>query len=327
MIITRTPFRISFFGGGTDYPVWFEKNNGAVLAATIDKYSYISCRYLPPFFDHKYRIVYSRMENKKVLDEIEHPSVRETLRYMKITEGMEIHHDSDLPARTGLGSSSSFTVGLLHALCALKGKSIDKKGLTKESIHIEQDIIQEHVGCQDQTMAAHGGFNLVEFHKNKDITVNPVSVSPDRLLELQSNLMLYFTGFSRIASEIAQEQVKNTPNLTKELSTMRTLVDTALGLLTGTQAITGFGKLLHDTWMLKRSLSKSISSQAIDDIYQKALSGGAIGGKLLGAGGGGFMLVFAEPQKQDLVAKALDGYLRVPFAFENSGSKIIVYQP
>jgi D-glycero-alpha-D-manno-heptose-7-phosphate kinase len=327
MIITRTPFRISFFGGGTDYPVWFEKNGGAVLAATIDKYSYISCRYLPPFFDHKYRIVYSRMENKKLLDEIEHPSVRETLRYMAISEGMEIHHDSDLPARTGLGSSSSFTVGLLNALYALKGKTIDKNGLAKESIHIEQNIIREHVGCQDQTMAAHGGFNLVEFHKNRDIAVSPVSISPDRLLELQSNLMLYFTGFSRIASEIAQEQVQNTPNLTNELSTMRQLVDKALDLLGSNQSIQNFGKMLHETWQLKRSLTKSISTPAIDEIYKKAISAGAVGGKLLGAGGGGFMLVFAAPEKQQAITKALGHLLRVPFAFEDSGSKIIVYQP
>lgn len=328
MIISRTPFRISFFGGGTDYPVWYRENKGAVLATTIDKYCYISCRYLPPFFEHKYRIVYSLIENVKDISEIKHPSVREILRYMNITGGVEIHHDGDLPARTGLGSSSSFTVGLLHAVYALKGIMPSKMRLATEAIHIEQDIIKEDVGSQDQVSAAFGGFNVISFNPDNTIQVNPVIMCGDKLNQLKNHLSFYFTGFSRVASEIAKKQIKNTPNKKRELTVMHEMVSEALAILTSEHTdITEFGRLLHESWQLKRSLTDKISTPKIDEIYEEARRNGAIGGKLLGAGGGGFMVIFARPEDQSRIAERLRGLLRVPFDFENSGSQIIVYQP
>ena len=207
MIISRTPFRISFFGGGTDYPAWFKDNHGAVLATTIDKYCYITARYLPPFFEHRSRIIYSQMEHVREIDEIDHPSVRETLRFLKITQGIEIHHDGDLPARAGLGSSSAFTVGLLNALYALKGYMPTKDQLAREAIHIEQEMIKENVGCQDQTLAAYGGFNLIDFGGTNHLRVQPLTVPAVKLNLLQEHLMLFFTGFSRTASAIAKAQI------------------------------------------------------------------------------------------------------------------------
>ena len=327
MVISRTPFRISFFGGGTDYPIWYRENGGAVLATTIDKYCYLTCRYLPPFFEHKSRIVYSKTELVKDIDEIQHPSVRETLRFLNIREGVEIHHDGDLPARTGLGSSSSFTVGLLHALYALKGVMPSKRQLAFEAIHIEQEMIKENVGSQDQTLAAFGGFNRVDFSGEHNLRIRPISLSYDRLEQLQNHLMLFFTGFSRTASEIAGEQIKKTPRRKEELSAMYQLVDEAINILSGNHDIAEFGKLLHETWQLKRSLTDKISTSQIDDIYAAALSAGAIGGKLLGAGGGGFILFFVKPELQPKVKAKLNHLLYVPFRFENSGSQIIFYEP
>ena len=217
MIISRTPFRISFFGGGTDYPTWFKNNKGAVLATTIDKYCYITCRYLPPFFDHKSRIIYSKMEHVQGVDDIDHPAVREVLRFLKIRKGIEIHHDGDLPARTGLGSSSSFTVGLLNSLYALKGMMPTKARLAKEAIHIEQKMCKENVGCQDQALAAHGGLNYIEFGGEEHLRVRRVTISNQKVKNLEKHLMLYFTGFSRTASEIAVHQIKNIPKKEKEL--------------------------------------------------------------------------------------------------------------
>lgn len=327
MVISRTPFRISFFGGGTDYPVWYKENGGAVLATTIDKYCYLTCRYLPPFFEHKSRIVYSKTEHVKDIDEIQHPSVRETLRFLNIKKGVEIHHDGDLPARTGLGSSSSFTVGLLHALYALKGIMPSKRQLALETIHIEQKLIKENVGSQDQTLAAFGGFNRVDFSGENNIQIRPITLTHHRLELLQEHLMLFFTGFSRTASEIAGEQIKKTPQKKEELSAMYQMVDEAINILSGNHDISEFGKLLHETWQLKRSLTDKISTPQIDDIYATALSAGAIGGKLLGAGGGGFMLFFVEPELQLKVKAELKHLLYVPFRFENSGSQIIFYEP
>ena len=327
MIISRTPFRMSFFGGGTDYNGWFNENKGAVLATTIDKYCYISCRYLPPFFEHKSRIIYSKMEHvKKSIDEIDHPSVREVLRYLKIHEGVEIHHDGDLPARTGLGSSSSFTVGLLNSLYALKGQMVTKEKLAQESIHIEQDIIKENVGCQDQTLAAYGGFNLIEFGGTNHLRVQPLTISFERINLLQDHLMLFFTGFSRTASQIAAHQIKNIPNKKKELNRMYEMVYEAIEVLNG-KNITKFGRLLDESWQLKRTLSDKVSTEHIDDLYEAATRAGAIGGKLLGAGGGGFVLFFVEPNKQPNVRSALKGLLEVPIKFENLGSQIIFFQP
>lgn len=328
MIISRTPFRISFFGGGTDYPVYYREHGGAVLATTIDKYCYITCRYLPPFFDHTHRIVYSKIENTKSISEITHPSAKAVLQFMKINAGVEIHHDGDLPARTGLGSSSSFTVGLLHALYALKGIMPTKMQLALEAIDIEQDIIKENVGSQDQVSAAVGGFNRIDFGQDDTIKVSPVIISKEKLSQLQEHIMFYFTGFSRIASEIAGKQIKNTPEKKEELSTMHQMVDEALAILANEHGtMLDFGKLLHESWKLKRGLTDKISTSEIDNIYEVARSAGALGGKLLGAGGGGFILIFAEPDVQPRIRARLRGLMEVPFRFENTGSQIIFYQP
>ena len=327
MIISRTPFRVSFFGGGTDYPVWFQKEGGAVLATTIDKYCYITCRYLPPFFEHKTRILYSKIESVKSNGEIEHPAVRGVLEYLKIDHGIEIHHDGDLPARTGLGSSSAFTVGLLHALYALKQTMPTKMQLAREAIKIEQEILRENVGCQDQVMAAHGGLCRVEFTPNHDIHVTPVILSQERLEHFQSHLLLYFTGFSRYASEIAKEQIEQTQRRTTELKAMHQMVNEGMSILTNGKDLSDFGYLLHEGWKLKRSLTSKISSPTIDEIYKTALRAGAMGGKLLGAGGGGFLLLFAKPDQHPMIKEALRTLLRVPFSFETRGSQIIFYQP
>jgi len=326
VIISRTPFRISFFGGGTDYPVWYREKGGAVLATTIDKYCYITCRYLPPFFGHKSRIIYSKMEHVQNVNEIHHPSVRETLRFMGITEGVEIHHDGDLPAMTGLGTSSSFTVGLLHAFYALKGIMPSKMQLALDGIHIEQEMIKENVGSQDQTLAAFGGFNRIDFSGKNDIQVQPITVKPQRLELLQDHLLLFFTGFSRNASEIAGEQIKNIPHKKAILSTMRQMVDEAINILNGNNDLLEFGKLLHESWQLKRSLTGKISTPQVDDIYTAARDAGAIGGKLLGAGGGGFILLFARPEIHPKIKEKLSRLLYVPFQFENLGSQIIFFE-
>jgi len=326
MIISRTPFRVSFFGGGTDYNGWFHDHNGAVLATTIDKYCYITCRYLPPFFEHKSRIIYSKMEHVHGIEDIDHPSVREVLRFLKINEGIEIHHDGDLPARTGLGSSSSFTVGLLNSLYALKGQMVTKERLAREAIHVEQDMIKENVGCQDQTLAAYGGFNLIEFGGTNHLRVQPLTITPDKMNHLQDHLMLFFTGFSRTASSIAKSQIENIPQKKAELARMHEMVYEAVEVLNGFN-ISKFGQLLDESWKLKRTLSDKISSSYIDSLYATAINAGAIGGKLLGAGGGGFVLFFVEPSKKDKVRQALKDLLEVPFKFENLGSQIIFYQP
>lgn len=326
MIISRTPFRVSFFGGGTDYEPWFTEHKGAVLATTIDKYCYITCRYLPPFFEHKSRIIYSKMEHVHSHADIDHPAVREVLKFLKIKHGVEIHHDGDLPARTGLGSSSSFTVGLLHAFYALIGIMVSKDRLAREAIHIEQAMCKENVGCQDQTLAAHGGFNYIEFGGENHLRVRRVTVPNKRLYELQNHLMMFFTGFSRTASVIAGEQIKNIPNKHKELSTMYDLTQESLKVLNG-KNIKDFGKLLHESWTIKRTLSSQITTPVVDEIYATARKAGALGGKLLGAGGGGFVLLFVPPEKQDAVKEKLKKFLNIPFRFEDQGSQIIFYQP
>lgn len=327
MIISRTPFRISFFGGGTDYPVWYNEHGGAVLATSINRYCYITCRYLPPFFEYSHRVVYSLVENVNDVNQIRHPAVRECIKFMRIQDGLEIHHDGDLPARSGLGSSSSFTVGMLHAFHALRGEMPARLQLALEAIRVERDLINENVGSQDQVTAAFGGLNYINFAAGDKITVQPVTISGERLQLLQSYLMLFFTGFSRSASEIAAEQIKNTPNRTVELHAIRALVDEALKILTANGKMRDFGKLLHESWKLKRSISERISNNHVDDIYEQALAAGAIGGKLLGAGGGGFMLLFVEPDKQPVVRAKLAHLLHVPFAFESLGSQIIFYEP
>ncbi|HLB59751.1 MAG TPA: kinase [Bdellovibrionota bacterium] len=327
MIISRTPYRISFFGGGTDYPVWYREHSGAVLSTSINKYCYITCRYLPPFFNHHSHIVYSRVEAVQSNDEIEHPAVREALKYLSISDGVEIHHDGDLPARTGLGSSSSFTVGLLHSLYALKQQMVTKMQLATEAIHMERDILKEHVGSQDQACAAFGGFNRISFSTDDRLRVDPVIIHQERLWDLENHLMLFFTGFSRIASHVAKKQIQNTKMKSSELQTMYEMVEEAITLLAGNSDISAFGELLHEGWLLKRSLSDAISTSDIDEIYSAARESGAIGGKLLGAGGGGFMLLFVPPEDQAHVRERLNDLLHVPFRFEAGGSQVIFYDP
>ena len=326
MIISRTPFRISFFGGGTDYPVWYRDHGGAVLATTIDKYCYLTCRSLPPFFEHTSRLVYAKVETVRSNDQIEHPAVRGVLRHLGITDGLEIHHDGDLPARTGLGSSSAFTVGFLHALYGLKGRMPTKMQLAKDAIHVEQDVLKESVGSQDQIITAFGGFNRIDFPTDHHFQVSPVIVDEERRARLQDHLMLFFTGFSRTASEIAREQIQATPKKTEELRLMQQMVDEAIRILQGDDELEAFGRLLHEAWQVKRSLTSRISTPQIDALYATARAAGAIGGKLLGAGGGGFLLLFIRPEEQDRVQEALREVLHVPFRFETGGSRIIFYE-
>lgn len=325
MVISRTPFRISFFGGGTDYPAWYKKNGGSVLATSINKYCYLTVRYLPPFFDHKYRIAYSKIESCRTIDEISHPSVREILRFFKVKQGLEVHHDGDLPARSGLGSSSAFTVGLVHALYALRGHMPNKHTLAKESIYLEQKVLKETVGSQDQVLAAYGGFNLVNFSKIGKITLKPMTISSKRIEELQNHLMLFYTGIDRTASDIAKSYVSNINSQGKKLEFMQQLVDKAFAIINSKEDIKGFAELLREYWQIKRSLSSSVSNPEIDELYERALSAGALGGKLIGAGGGGFFLFFVPPPNQAKVRKQLGKLIYVPFKFEHEGSQIIFY--
>jgi D-glycero-alpha-D-manno-heptose-7-phosphate kinase len=328
MIITSTPLRISFFGGGTDYPIWYREHGGAVLSTTIDKCSYITCRRLPPFFEYHSRISYSKVENVDRNEDIQHPSVRACLQHVGIKEGVEIHHIADLPARTGLGTSSAFTVGLLLGLYALRNQMRDKRTLAAEAIHVEQNLLQEAVGVQDQLSAAYGGFNRMLFHADGAIDVNRVLMAPERLGELERHLALYFTGFSRIASEVAKEQLRVTPEKRTELNTMLQLVDEAQEVSVNPRRdLLEFGSLLHESWQIKRSLTQKISNPEIDAIYDAGLSAGALGGKLLGAGGGGFMLFFVPPEKRDILRQRLKKLLCVPFAFSTKGSEVVLYEP
>lgn len=327
MIISRTPFRISFFGGGTDYPAWYLKHGGSVLSTAIDKYCYITLRYLPPFFRHKIRLVYSKMEQCQHFSELQHPAVRETLRFMNFTDNLEIHHDGDLPARSGMGSSSSFTVGLLNALYALQGKMTSPEQLTDESIHIEQDMIKETVGSQDQTAAAHGGLNFVEFKQNSDIVVNPVIVSPARSQELSDHLMLFFTGIMRTASDVAESFVHDLNAKHDLLHRMNGMVRQGIDILTDGADICRFGELLDQTWQAKKQLGEKVANPVVDDLYSRARKAGAIGGKLTGAGGGGFLLLFAPPEKHIIVRQELKELLHIPFNFDRTGSQIIFYDP
>lgn len=326
MVICRTPFRISFFGGGTDYPSWYLKQGGSVLATAINKYCYITCRYLPPFFEHRLRVVWSRIENVQSYEEIQHPAVREVLRFLKFERGIEIHHDGDLPARSGMGSSSSFVVGLLHALYALKGVMPSKHQLAMEGIHVEQNLIKETVGSQDQVSAAFGGLNHIVFGKGGDITVRPVTLTRERFLELNSHLMLFYTGIKRTASDVAKTYVDDIDACSGQLNILNDMVDKALEILSSNRCICSFGELLHESWQVKRSLSDKVSSDRVDELYETARANGAIGGKITGAGGGGFLLLFVPPSAQARVREALKNLLHVPFKFQKSGSEIIFYE-
>lgn len=328
MIVSRTPFRVSFLGGGTDYPAWYREHGGAVLATTIDKYCYISVRELPPFFDHRFRLVYSIVENVKEIDDIQHPAARAVLRQLGVTKGLEIHHDGDLPARSGLGSSSAFTVGLISAIYALDGRYSSKEALANEAIQIEQCVLREAVGVQDQISTAFGGFNHVTFRQDGTYQMNPVILPRERLEALQDHLMLVFTGVSRIAADVAQTQLDNLKDRQAELRTVQQMVDEALAIVTSPRSsLVEFGRLLHQAWMIKRTLSAQVSNRVVDDLYEAAVRAGAVGGKLLGAGGGGFMLLFVRPEDRAKVAAALNGRITVPVKFESSGSRIVLYQP
>ncbi len=326
MIITRTPFRISFFGGGTDFPAWYREHGGAVLSTTIDKYCYIHCRKLPPFFAHKHNIVFfSKQEAINEVDEIEHPAVREAFRFMKVKEGLVIQHDGDLPSHSGLGSSSAFTVGLLNALYALQGKMVSKRRLAFEAIYVEQEMIKEAVGSQDQIASSFGGFNKIVFSSNSS-EVNPITISEEKLTQLHSHLMLFFTGFARFANKIEEDKLQMLDKKKHELRAMLRLVDSAIDILK--DDVTGyddFGRLLHENWLLKKSLSEKVSTSQIDEIYCKGIEAGALGGKILGAGGGGFILFYVAPDKQESLKAALSPLLHVPFRFDTLGSQVIYY--
>jgi len=327
MIISRTPFRVSFFGGGTDYPDWFHEHGGAVLATTIDKYCYISVRELPPFFDHRFRVVYSIVENVQEVADIAHPAVRAVLQRLEVDRGLEIHHDGDLPARSGLGSSSAFTVGLLRAVHALRGRHTSKEALASEAIHVEHCMLREPVGLQDQISAAFGGFNHIHFRPDGTYDVEPMILPRERLAALEDHLLLVFTGISRLAPAVAQTVIDNLKNRTGELKAMQEMVDRAIELLASPADIVEFGRLLDESWRLKRRLSDRVSNSEVDALYETATRAGAIGGKLLGAGGGGFVLLFVRPEERARVVEAVRNLITVPFKFDMSGCRIALYQP
>jgi D-glycero-alpha-D-manno-heptose-7-phosphate kinase len=327
MIISRTPFRISFFGGGTDYPGWYRDHGGAVLAASIDKYAYLSCRHLPPFFEYRYRVLWSKIENCHSQDEITHPAVRGVLKFLGIQRGVEVHYQGDLPARSGMGSSSSFTVGLLHAMHALLGQMPGKRQLALESIHIEQEIIRENVGSQDQVSAAYGGLNRIDFLPNGEISVKPATISRERTAELQSHLMLFYTGISRTAATVAESYTREFDKRKRQLRILRDMVDEGIAILASSRDIKAFGELMHEGWEAKRSLSAQVSNPEVDSLYGLARDTGALGGKLTGAGGGGFLLLFVPPERHAEMRVKLSPLLHVPFKLEFAGSQIVFFDP
>ncbi|MFA7328641.1 MAG: kinase, partial [Candidatus Ratteibacteria bacterium] len=298
MIITQTPVRVSFLGGGTDYPAYFRRHGGATLVATINKHTIVTVHRITQFSAHSVRVHYSRVESVQHIDEIQHPSARECLRFLGVDGGIEIHYVSDLPARTGLGSSSSATVGLLMALHAFKGEAVSREQVAVEAVHVEQELIKERVGCQDQYACALGGLLHLEFHRNGKVGINPVVLDPERLGALQDRLILFYTGIQRHAHEVLDEQIERTRTgeNAKELDGLKSLVSKGIKVLTGKNDLSEFGVLLHEGWMLKRRLSSKISVSGIDEVYKRARQAGVGGGKLLGAGGGGFLLFYVEPR-------------------------------
>lgn len=327
MIVTRTPFRVSLFGGGSDYPKWYRQHGGAVLGFAMNKYCYISLRELPPFFEHRHRIVYSKVETVTEIAEIQHPAVRHVLQEMPVDFGLEIHHDGDLPARSGLGSSSAFTVGLIHALHAQAGRIASKEQLAREAIRIEQDVIKEAVGSQDQVWAAHGGLNRIDFNRDGSFAVSPLVLREDRRTELMDHCMLFFTGLSRFASEVAEKKIANLDRQADSIRLMTQMVDEAQAILGSPAPIVQLGRLLHEAWQLKRGLAENVSTDTIDQIYAQAMAAGASGGKLLGAGGGGFVLFLVEPARQEAVRSALRGLIEVQIDIDHVGSRVVVYEP
>ena len=325
MIIAQTPFRMSFFGGGTDYEGFYKEHGGAVISTTFDKFCYTTVRHLPRFFDYSNQITYGIIERTKKIDEIKHPAVRNIMKYLDMHE-LRVVYEADLPARSGLGTSSSFAVGLLNACYALKGKFADKRKLADDAIYIERVLCNEAGGIQDQIAASFGGFNRIDFNAD-GYTVSPVIFSPERKKALNDRLMLFFTGFSRFSSDIAKNQVKATRDKTAELLEMKGLVDEVQKLLVSKADLNEFGRLLDYTWKLKRGITSNISNDDIDNLYRIAVDAGATGGKLLGAGGGGFLLFYVEPELREQVREALKELVYVPFEFENEGTKIMYYRP
>jgi len=327
MIISRTPYRISFFGGGSDYPAWYHKEEGAVLSAAIDKYCYITCRYLPPFFAEKHRIVWSHIEIVQTISEILHPSIREGLVHLGFddTRGVEIHHQGDLPARSGIGSSSSFSVGLIKALTALKGQMISKQDLALKALDLEQNILKENVGSQDQVAAAYGGLNVIRFHNSGGIQVEPLSIPHARVRELEGNLLMLYTGTSRLGGEIAGKVIAKLGDKAQEVRQLREMVKTGAEILMGSSSLDAFGELLHEAWMIKRGMADGITNSDVDHIYKTALAHGALGGKLLGAGSKGFMLFYIPSEKQKHITQTMSRFLWVPVSFDWEGSTTIYY--
>lgn len=327
MIITKTPFRMSFFGGGTDMPEYFNKNKGAVLSTTIDKYCYVNVRHLPPFFDYKTEISYSKLERVKNIEEIEHPAVRNAMKMCGV-DNIRLAYEADLPARSGLGTSSSFAAGMILAFNTLQGKSISKKDLSDASIKLERQLCQEAGGWQDQIAASYGGFNRIDFGNN-DYTVRPVSISLERKRELNDNLLMFFTGFTRFSSEV-QKQNNSSSGADKEyiLSQMYSMVDEAEAILTDkNKSLDDFGSLLNSSWELKRRTGKGVSNDAIDALYDRGIKAGALGGKLLGAGGGGFLVFYVKPENRSNLLKEMAELLNVPFRFSDDGASVIYCTP
>ena len=326
MIITKTPFRMSFFGGGTDMEAFFREHGGAVLATTIDKYCYVTVRHLPRFFDYKTELSYSIIERVNSIEDIAHPAVKNAMKMLDMHE-IRLTYEADLPARSGLGTSSSFAVGMLNAFYALKGKYADKKRLADDAIYLERVLCDEAGGWQDQVSAAYGGFNRINFSA-EGYEVNPVIIYPERKKQLNENLMMFFTGFTRLSSDIQRENKIAAKNRTEQLKEMLTLVDDAERILTDKHSdLDDFGRLLDETWKLKRQTGSRISTDSIDELYQKGIQAGALGGKLLGAGGGGFFVFYVRPEQQAAVRETLSDLLYIPFSFENSGTRVIHYTP
>jgi D-glycero-alpha-D-manno-heptose-7-phosphate kinase len=330
MIISRTPYRISLLGGGTDYPSWYEKYGGAVLGTTIDKYCYLFVRKLPPFFPHKHRVVYSQIELVRDHRELVHPSVRAALMELssELSVGIEVQHMGDLPARSGLGSSSSFTVGLLNALNALRGKMTAPHELAREAIRIEQHVIKESVGSQDQVWAAIGGLGTITFQPSGDFELTPLIIASERVKALNDCMMLFYSGQSRFASAVAAEKIENLAKRERQLHRMREFVDEGVQILQqANRPLDDLGRLLHESWKLKKELASGVTTSKVDEIYEAGIAGGAVGGKLLGAGGGGFVLLFARPECHGEIRQRLKGLIEVSAKINSPGSTIVLYSP
>lgn len=326
MIITKTPFRMSFFGGGTDMPTFFNENGGSVISTTFDKYCYVNVRHLPRFFNYSTELSYSTIERVTDVENIEHPAIRNAMKMLDMHE-IRLTYEADLPARSGLGTSSTFAVGMLNAFYALKGKYADKRKLADEAIYLERELCREVGGWQDQIAASFGGFNRINFSGN-DYEVLPIIISPERKKRLNDNLLMYFTGFTRFSSEMQKVNNITADEKKQQLRQMLALVDDAEKVLTNKKAdLDDFGRLLDLTWKLKRQTGSKISTGSIDALYQQAVDAGALGGKLLGAGGGGFLVFYVQPEKRKAVKAAMSGLMRVPFEFENGGTRVIHYTP